>query len=63
MSSALLHSEAVSEAPKTRTVETKLEVIVIPVSDVDHAKRVYADLGWRPDAAARCARLSQEIRL
>jgi catechol 2,3-dioxygenase-like lactoylglutathione lyase family enzyme len=28
----------------------KLEVIVIPVSDVDRAKRFYSTLGWRLDA-------------
>ena len=27
----------------------KLEVVVIPVSDVDRAKRFYSDLGWRLD--------------
>ena len=27
----------------------KLEVVVIPVSDVDRAKRFYDDLGWRLD--------------
>jgi catechol 2,3-dioxygenase-like lactoylglutathione lyase family enzyme len=32
------------------TVETKLEVVVIPVSDVDRAKRFYERLGWRLDA-------------
>ena len=31
-------------------VELKLEVVVLPVSDVDRAKRFYAGLGWRPDA-------------
>jgi catechol 2,3-dioxygenase-like lactoylglutathione lyase family enzyme len=31
-------------------VETKLEVVVIPVSDVDRAKRFYLGLGWRLDA-------------
>jgi catechol 2,3-dioxygenase-like lactoylglutathione lyase family enzyme len=30
--------------------ETKLEVVVIPVSDVDRAKRFYESLGWRLDA-------------
>src|SRR5215472_8834015 len=30
-------------------VDTKLEVIVIPVSDVDRAKEFYARLGWRLD--------------
>jgi catechol 2,3-dioxygenase-like lactoylglutathione lyase family enzyme len=28
----------------------KLEVVVLPVSDVDRAKRFYAGLGWREDA-------------
>jgi catechol 2,3-dioxygenase-like lactoylglutathione lyase family enzyme len=31
-------------------VDMKLEVIVIPVSDVDRAKTFYASLGWRLDA-------------
>ena len=32
------------------TVNMKLEVIVIPVSDVDRAKEFYRKLGWRLDA-------------
>jgi catechol 2,3-dioxygenase-like lactoylglutathione lyase family enzyme len=32
------------------TVDMKLEVVVIPVSDVDRAKRFYGNLGWRLDA-------------
>jgi catechol 2,3-dioxygenase-like lactoylglutathione lyase family enzyme len=31
-------------------VDLKLEVIVLPVSDVDRAKRFYESLGWRLDA-------------
>lgn len=31
-------------------VDMKLEVVVIPVSDVDRAKRFYGQLGWRLDA-------------
>jgi len=31
-------------------VDLKLEVVVIPVSDVDRAKQFYAGLGWRLDA-------------
>jgi predicted enzyme related to lactoylglutathione lyase len=31
-------------------VAHKLEVLVIPVSDVDRAKEFYASLGWRLDA-------------
>jgi len=37
----------VSEA---ETLAMKLEVVVIPVSDVDRAKAFYAGLGWRIDA-------------
>lgn len=33
----------------------KLEVVVIPVSDVDHAKEFYARLGWRLDRDFRFA--------
>jgi catechol 2,3-dioxygenase-like lactoylglutathione lyase family enzyme len=32
-----------------QTVDMKLEVVVIPVSDVDRAKQFYANLGWRLD--------------
>jgi catechol 2,3-dioxygenase-like lactoylglutathione lyase family enzyme len=32
------------------TVDMKLEVVVIPVSDVDRSKEFYAKLGWRLDA-------------
>ncbi len=31
-------------------VDMKLEVHVIPVSDVERSKQFYARLGWRPDA-------------
>lgn len=31
-------------------MDVKLEVIVLPVSDVDRAKDFYAGLGWREDA-------------
>ena len=34
----------------TTAVDMKLEVVVIPVSDVDRAKAFYARLGWRLDA-------------
>ena len=32
-----------------RTVDMKLEVVVIPVADVDRAKQFYESLGWRLD--------------
>lgn len=31
-------------------MDTKLEVVVLPVTDVDRAKHFYASLGWRLDA-------------
>ena len=34
---------------KAASVDMKLEVIIIPVSDVDRAKEFYARLGWRLD--------------
>jgi catechol 2,3-dioxygenase-like lactoylglutathione lyase family enzyme len=43
-------NEQSTRAPGARTVETKLEVVVIPVSDVDRTKRFYESLGWRLDA-------------
>jgi len=35
---------------RTPPVDMKLEVAIIPVSDVDRAKNFYAELGWRLDA-------------
>jgi catechol 2,3-dioxygenase-like lactoylglutathione lyase family enzyme len=43
-------SEQAAPAPSAGMVETKLEVVVLPVSDVDRAKRFYGSLGWRLDA-------------
>ena len=43
-------AQAATEHPRARTVDMKLEVVVIPVSDVDRAKRFYGSLGWRLDA-------------
>jgi catechol 2,3-dioxygenase-like lactoylglutathione lyase family enzyme len=50
MSSTQVRNETAIETPRARTVGMKLEVVVIPVSDVDRAKRFYGDLGWRLDA-------------
>ena len=43
-------SSDASKQPSAATVATKLEVVVIPVSDVERAKEFYARLGWRLDA-------------
>ena len=39
--------------PVVAKVDMKLEVVVIPVSDIDRAKEFYASLGWRFDADFR----------
>jgi predicted enzyme related to lactoylglutathione lyase len=39
-----------ASAPDAQGVEAKIEVVVIPVSDVNRAKAFYAQLGWRTDA-------------
>ncbi len=31
-------------------MDMKLEVVVVPVADVDRARSFYESLGWRPDA-------------
>lgn len=36
--------------PQAKSLDTKLEVVIIPVSDVERAKRFYENLGWRLDA-------------
>jgi catechol 2,3-dioxygenase-like lactoylglutathione lyase family enzyme len=42
--------DAAAEASNSRELDLKLEIVVIPVSDVDRAKAFYAKLGWRLDA-------------
>ena len=43
-------SESSPGTPPVRAGEVKLEVVLLPVSDVDRAKRFYESLGWRLDA-------------
>jgi catechol 2,3-dioxygenase-like lactoylglutathione lyase family enzyme len=50
MSSTQMHSETTTEISGAQSAIMKLEVVVIPVSDVDRAKQFYGDLGWRLDA-------------
>jgi catechol 2,3-dioxygenase-like lactoylglutathione lyase family enzyme len=49
MSVAELQTDSAANAVGAGTIDMKLEVIVIPVSDVDRAKRFYSELGWRLD--------------
>ena len=49
MSTPKGNEQATSPAAAAR-VDMKLEVVVLPVSDVDRAKRFYLSMGWRLDA-------------
>ena len=50
MSSTQTSNESAAKVPSAGIVETKLEVVILPVSDVERAKRFYMSLGWRLDA-------------
>jgi catechol 2,3-dioxygenase-like lactoylglutathione lyase family enzyme len=50
MSSSGASSDTSTEIPEVGTVDMKLEVVTLPVSDVDRAKAFYQSLGWRLDA-------------
>jgi catechol 2,3-dioxygenase-like lactoylglutathione lyase family enzyme len=50
MSSTQISSEQATRIPGAEMPDMKLEVVVIPVSDLDRAKTFYQRLGWRLDA-------------
>ena len=50
MSSTQTMNEPATGMATTATADLKVEVVVIPVADVDRAKRFYEGLGWRLDA-------------
>ncbi len=50
MSSVDASGESAAGSSPVKAGEMRLEVVVVPVSDVDRAKRFYESLGWRLDA-------------
>jgi catechol 2,3-dioxygenase-like lactoylglutathione lyase family enzyme len=50
MSTSEDRSNDASDMESVKNVDLKLEVVVLPVSDVDRAKAFYGGLGWRLDA-------------
>jgi catechol 2,3-dioxygenase-like lactoylglutathione lyase family enzyme len=50
MSTNEVRTSDAAASSSAATVDMKLEVVVIPVSDVDRAKEFYSRLGWRLDA-------------
>src|SRR6201986_2101546 len=43
------NSNAAISIQAAKPIDMKIEVVVLPVSDIDRAKRFYSDLGWRLD--------------
>jgi catechol 2,3-dioxygenase-like lactoylglutathione lyase family enzyme len=50
MSTNARRTDGATSDTKGKLVDMKLEVVVVPVSDVDRAKEFYRRLGWRLDA-------------
>ena len=50
MNSQQPSNERATKRPSAGVNDTKLEVVVVPVADVERAKRFYESLGWRLDA-------------
>ncbi len=49
MSSTDVGSATATEMAEVSTIDMALEVVTVPVSDVDRAKSFYQSLGWRLD--------------
>jgi catechol 2,3-dioxygenase-like lactoylglutathione lyase family enzyme len=50
MSSTQTDNEHAAPSGTTTAIDLKVEVVPLPVADVDRAKRFYEGLGWRVDA-------------
>jgi len=50
MSTTAIRSKDATTDARVGKVDMKLDIVVIPVSDVDRAKEFYGRLGWRLDA-------------
>src|SRR6187431_758371 len=50
MSITEVRSDNATDRAVAAKVDMKLEIVVIPVSDIDRAKEFYGRLGWRLDA-------------
>ena len=59
MASTAVSSQTTAGTQSSLGYDMKLEVVTLPVSDVDRAKRFYQSLGWRLDADLM---ISEDIR-
>jgi len=50
MGTTQVSTEHATRITSAAMIDTKIEVVVIPVADVDRTKRFYEGLGWRLDA-------------
>src|SRR3569832_574914 len=50
MSSSEVGTASSTEMAEVSAIDMGLEVVTVPVSDVERAKRFYQSLGWRLDA-------------
>jgi catechol 2,3-dioxygenase-like lactoylglutathione lyase family enzyme len=50
MSHAEMACAQMASAQTPHAMDFKLEVVVLPVADVDRARRFYTSVGWRQDA-------------
>ena len=60
MSSTDIRTETSTQVPDTPTIDFKLELTILPVSDAERSKQFYASLGWREDADFV---LSEDLRI
>ena len=59
LSSAGVSGDSATKTPRPGTIDMRLEVVTLPVSDVGRAKAIYQSLGWRLDSDLR---ISDDIR-
>ena len=53
MSTTDVRTHETVDTPSVSTIDMKLEVVLVPVSDVDRSKAFYERLGWRMDGDFR----------
>ena len=50
MSTTELNTATETQVLETRSIDMKLEVVILPVSDAERTKQFFTSLGWREDA-------------
>ncbi len=48
-----ISAERLTELPSSDVMDMRVEVVVVPVADVDRSRRFYEQLGWRFDTELR----------